>query len=229
MTTYRVIVIDDEEVTASAHAQFIRERPDFEVAGTAYNAQGAIAAIKASFARKTPVDLLLLDINLPDRSGHEVAKFLRAEGLPVDVIMVTADRDASSLRTASLHGAFGYLVKPFTLEHLGRKLDSYSAHRGRVPDTGGLDQAAIDSFFHRSEDETRDLPKGLSQETLVNIVETLSDHDSAYSAREIADRMTLSRVTARRYLEYLHASRRVERRPRHGTPGRPELEYAWRG
>ena len=162
MTTYRVIVIDDEEVTASAHAQFIRERPDFEVAGTAYNAQGAIAAIKASFARKTPVDLLLLDINLPDRSGHEVAKFLRAEGLPVDVIMVTADRDASSLRTASLHGAFGYLVKPFTAEQLRDRLLAYARyHRHLGQSDRAVTQDEIDQAMRLLHEGDRPpLPKG---------------------------------------------------------------------
>ncbi|WP_129659405.1 response regulator [Rothia uropygialis] len=225
----QVIVVDDEEVTASAHAQYIRSRPGFDVSATAYNAQGAIAAIKSSFSNSLPVDLMLLDINLPDRSGHEVAKFLRAEGLPVDVIMVTADRGASSLRIASLQGAFGYLVKPFTLDQLGKKLDAYAAYRNRVPDSGELDQEAIDRIFHRGEDQIPDLPKGLSKDTLEDIVRTLSESGSTFSAREIADRMTLSRVTARRYLEYLHTARQVERRPRHGTPGRPELEYTWRG
>lgn len=225
----RVIVVDDEEITASAHAEYIRSRPGFSVVGTALNAQGAINAVKSSFANGAPVDLLLLDINLPDRSGHDVASFLRAEGLPVDVIMVTARRDAASLRAASLHGAFGYLAKPFALEELGRRLADYAEHRRRVPETGELSQDEIDRLFRHDADFAPDLPKGLSKETLTDIVHTLSTDRTSISAREIAERTTLSRVTARRYLEYLHATHQVDRRPRHGTPGRPELEYTWRG
>ncbi|WP_030013866.1 response regulator [Curtobacterium sp. S6] len=227
--TLRVIVVDDEQVTASAHAEYIRTRPGFDVIGTAFNARGAIEAIRTSFARHEPVDLLLLDINLPDRSGHEVAKFLRAEGLPVDLLMVTADRRAASLRTASLHGAFGYLVKPFRLDDLGRKLSSYAQYRRRSGDAGELDQSDIDKLFHRAESTPSDLPKGLSEDTLKDMSRLLGASDAAYSAREISEHLGLSRVTARRYLEYLHEAGQVDRRARHGTPGRPELEYSWRG
>lgn len=227
--TLRVIVVDDEQVTASAHAEYIRSRPGFDVIGTAFNARGAIEAIRTSFARHEPVDLLLLDINLPDRSGHEVAKFLRAEGLPVDLLMVTADRRAASLRTASLHGAFGYLVKPFRLDDLGRKLASYARYRRQSGNAGELDQADIDKMFHRTETTPPGLPKGLSEDTLTDMSRLLNTTTAGFSAREISERLGLSRVTARRYLEHLHETGQVDRRARHGTPGRPELEYSWRG
>lgn len=226
--TLRVIVVDDESVTASAHAEYIRSRSGFNVIGTAFNARGAIEAIRTSFTRHEPVDLVLLDINLPDRSGHEVAKFLRAEGLPVDLLMVTADRRAASLRTATLHGAFGYLVKPFRLEDLGRKLQEYAQYRQRAGTSGEWDQASIDRLFQRQcTTSTLDLPKGLSEDTLDDLSDLLSRAKDGLSAREISEQLGLSRVTARRYLEYLHESGRVDRRSRHGTPGRPELEYSW--
>jgi response regulator of citrate/malate metabolism len=51
----------------------------------------------------------------------------------------------------------------------------------------------------------------------------------AVSAAEAADRLGMSRVAARRYLEHLAEIGRVERSFRYGTPGRPQAEFRWRG
>src|SRR5699024_12702912 len=47
------------------------------------------------------------------------------------------------------------------------------------------------------------------------------------SATEVGQRLELSRVTVRRYLEHLVATKQAIKQPRHGTPGRPEYEYRW--
>ena len=69
------------------------------------------------------------------------------------------------------------------------------------------------------------LAKGLSGDTLDGVAALLAD-GAARSATEVAAALGLSRVTARRYLEHLAASGDVERSPRYGAKGRPELEYS---
>lgn len=66
------------------------------------------------------------------------------------------------------------------------------------------------------------LPKGLGAETLDAVVTALRSR--AMSAGEAAEALGMARVTVRRYLEHLAESRVVERVPRYGGQGRPELE-----
>ncbi|WP_129657450.1 response regulator [Rothia halotolerans] len=228
--TVRVLVVDDEQITASSHAEYIRSLEGFEVAAVAYNAQAAVAALRAEAAAQRPLDLVLLDLTLPDRSGFEVARFIRGADLPVDIIVVTARRDAASLRSASLQGAFGYLVKPFSLTHLHAKLAAYGSFRERLSGGASFAQEDIDRLWGRDgEASSADLPRGLSPETLEAVSRALREAERALSAGEVARMLDLSRVTARRYLEHLHRGSLVGRRGRHGTPGRPEIEYPWIG
>jgi response regulator of citrate/malate metabolism len=73
------------------------------------------------------------------------------------------------------------------------------------------------------------LPKGLSVSTLEAVQEFLKGQSDAVSATQVMDALGMSRVTARRYLEYLADAGTVSRSPRYGTPGRPENEYRWSG
>ena len=70
------------------------------------------------------------------------------------------------------------------------------------------------------------LPKGMGRETLDAVVSAVRGSDGL-SAGETAERIGASRITARRYLEYLADAGLVDRSPRYGGAGRPELEYRW--
>jgi response regulator of citrate/malate metabolism len=73
------------------------------------------------------------------------------------------------------------------------------------------------------------LPKGLSASTLGSVQDFVKQQRDAVSATEVMDALGMSRVTARRYLEYLADAGTVSRTARYGTPGRPENEYRWSG
>ena len=71
------------------------------------------------------------------------------------------------------------------------------------------------------------LPPGVIAETMETVERTLRGAANGLSASEVAQSCGMSRVTARRYLEYLAESGSVRREPRYGGPGRPEMEYRW--
>lgn len=70
-----------------------------------------------------------------------------------------------------------------------------------------------------------ELPKGLNEATLKQILNFLEDKDAGMSAEEIGEGVNLTRVTARRYLEYLEKAGRVEFELKYGTVGRPVKLY----
>jgi len=71
------------------------------------------------------------------------------------------------------------------------------------------------------------LPKGMSPQSLDAVVMVLRPSSEGLSATEVAGVLGASRVTARRYLEFLADSALVVRRSRYGSAGRPEVEYRW--
>jgi response regulator of citrate/malate metabolism len=223
----RVLIVEDEPVTAEAHAEYVRRLDGFTVGGVAHTGAEAILALRA--ARKgDPVDVILLDIHLPDMTGIDLCRSMRAAGLEVDVIAVTAARDAAVVRSAVSLGIVQYLIKPFTFAAFADKLRAYQAYRVSVLAEHVTDQRALDAAFAllRAEPATN-LPKGLTPATLDLVRKILREHTGSdgISATELAARAALSRPTARRYLEHLTAVGLVSRVQRYGAPGRPEIEY----
>jgi response regulator of citrate/malate metabolism len=180
--------------------------------------------------RAAPFDLILLDVNLPDTTGIELCRSLRAAGIETDVIAVTAVRDAAVVRSAVSLGIVQYLIKPFGFAAFAEKLTAYRDYHARVGTAVVTDQQEVDASFAALRTSSGgDLPKGLTRETLDRVRAAVrAAPASAVSATELAGALDLSRVTARRYLEHLADSGVVERASRYGAPGRPEVEYRLR-
>ncbi|MDQ0575875.1 response regulator [Agromyces albus] len=224
----RVLVVEDEPVTADAHAAYLARVDGFTVAGIAHTGHEAIRLLRDSReGRIPPIDLILLDVNLPDTTGIDLCRSLRASGIEIDVIAVTAVRDAAVVRSAVSLGIVQYLIKPFNFAAFAEKLQAYRDYHGRVGSAVVTDQQEVDaSFAALRTSSSADLPKGLTRETLDRVRVAVRDSPAgAMSAAELAAELDLSRVTARRYLEHLADTGIVERAGRYGTPGRPEVEY----
>ncbi|MDN3310412.1 response regulator [Microbacterium oryzae] len=225
MTAIRVLVVEDDPRAARAHGEYLARLEGFSLVGTAHTAAAARRAIRDAHLGGERVHLVLLDLNLPDGHGLDLCRELRAAGIPLDVIAVTAVRELAAVRQAVAIGVVQYLIKPFTFDVFAAKLRAYRAYSDRMRSpVSALSQLEVDTAFAALRTTNLPgLPKGLSSETLEAVTEMLGG--DALSASEVADALGLSRVTARRYLEFLADGGVVARAPRHGGRGRPELEY----
>ncbi|WP_105567255.1 response regulator [Microbacterium halophytorum] len=223
----RVLVVEDDPRTAEAHAAYVERMPGFELAGIAGTAAEARRLLRDAAVRGERIGLLLLDFTLPDGDGLSLCGELRASGLVVDVIAVTAERGLDAVRRAVAVGVVQYLIKPFAFAAFAEKLEAYAAYAERMSrSASALSQSDVDTAFSALRtSNAAGLPKGLSEQTLES-VRTLLASGAALSATEVADRLGLSRVTARRYLEHLVDQRLAQRASRRGGKGRPESEYA---
>jgi two-component system nitrogen regulation response regulator GlnG len=123
-----VLVIDDEEsVRYSFRRVFAGEGVEILTAATA--AEGL------ALARRHDPDVVVLDLQLPDRTGLEVFEELRAEAPKRPVIFITAHGTTQTAIEAMKGGSFDYLVKPVDLERLSQVLQRAveAAHLMRVP------------------------------------------------------------------------------------------------
>jgi len=220
----RVLVVEDEPVAAEAHRAYVDRTPGFTTAGVA----GTGAAALDALARR-PVDLVLLDMNLPDTHGVELCRRIRAARVDVDVLAVTSARELTTVRAAAAHGVVGYLLKPFTYAALRDRLVAYAAYRAQVRAGGdAAGQEDVDRALEAARPaRPAPLPKGMHRQTLDAVVAVLRAVEGV-SAAEAAREIGTSRITARRYLEYLAEAGLAVRSQRYGGAGRPETEYRWR-
>jgi response regulator of citrate/malate metabolism len=221
----RVLLVDDDGLTLELHRDYLARIEGFDAVA---ECTGARAAIDAILEHPDEIDLVLLDVTMPDGTGLDVLRHVRARGAAVDVIAITGVRDADIVRQMVSLGVAQYLVKPFTFAVFRERLEQYGEFRRRAAEAAGAPtQAEIDALLGALRPATPvALPKGLSSETLTRISDEVRER-GPISAAEAAERLGMSRVAARRYLEHLAAEGRVHRAARYGTRGRPESEYAW--
>ncbi|MGY1828398.1 MULTISPECIES: response regulator [unclassified Blastococcus] len=220
----RVLVVEDEPVAAEAHRTYVDRTAGFATAAVAGTGAVALDALA-----RVPVELVLLDMNLPDTHGLELCRRIRAARLDVDVLAVTSARELSTVRAAAAHGVVGYLLKPFTYAALRDRLQAYAEYRDRLPaDGAAAGQEDVDRALEGPRPQRQaSLPKGMHPQTLDNVVTALRAA-GGLSAAEAAAATGTSRITARRYLEFLAETGLATRSPRYGGAGRPETEYRWR-
>ena len=217
----QVLVVEDDPVAADAHRLYVGRVPGFTVAAVAHSRAEAVRALD-----RTQVDLLLLDLYLPDGHGLQLLRSLRAAGHTADVIAVTSARDLAVVREGVSLGVVQYVLKPFTFATLRDRLVRYAEFRGAAGEASGQDEVDRALATLRTPGPVA-LPKGLSGPTLERVTGTLREAAEGLTAAGVAEAVGISRITARRYLEHLVEAGRAERKPLYGQVGRPELVYRW--
>lgn len=225
----QVLVVEDDPVTADAHALYVSRVAGFSVAGVAHSRAEALRALERSH-----VDLILLDLYLPDGHGLALLRSLRAAGRTTDVFAVTSARDLTVVREGVSLGVVQHVLKPFTFPTLRERLLRYAEFRSTTAAAGGeaVSQAEVDKALSGLRVAPGDsaLPKGLSAATLEAVTgELRAAGEDGLSAAAAAKALGVNRITARRYLEHLVSGGSATCAPQYGQVGRPELCYRWRG
>ncbi|MFF3318606.1 response regulator [Streptomyces sp. NPDC003035] len=216
----KVLVVDDDFMVAKLHSRYVSAVDGFSVVGVAHSGADALR-----LADRLRPDLVLLDIFLPDMDGISVLRELRGTGLAVDALFITAARDAGMIRSALRAGALHYLIKPFNQAALQEQLRHVASLRTRLDALDEARQEDVDQIFGTRPPGSRELPKGLAAPTAELVDGILRAHPEGLSATECAEAGSLSRVSARRYLEYFAETGRAEITLRYGGTGRPERRY----
>ena len=214
-------------MVAEFNRVYVNKVAGFRAAATARTGQEARQVI-----HQQAINLILLDIFMPGMNGIELLTEVRAAGLEIDVIFVTAACDMKTINKALQLGAVDYLIKPFEFERLKQSLEQYQASRLLIGEGQTVNQKELDRILNRAPGESTavtQLPKGLDRSTLPRVWQACrATPDKAHSCDEIAAQVGLSRVSVHKYLEYLVAVRLLRCEINYGGVGRPVHRYSLR-
>ncbi|MDR1656181.1 MAG: response regulator [Deltaproteobacteria bacterium] len=227
----KAIIVEDDPMVAQINGRYLSQMPELTLAGVFPNGQTALDYLKAN-----PVDLVILDVYMPELNGVELFRIMRRLGLTAEVIMVTAANDARHVDELLRLGVVDYLVKPFTEARFIDALEKCVARRRSLATSTALSQQAIDRLMGQTPPPSlkvkcvpQNLPKGLQAATMALILKSLPSSSSDYlSCEELASAIGLSKVTVRRYLNHLIGETTVDSLVDYDTGGRPSVKYRLR-
>lgn len=229
---WKVLIIEDDPMVAKINREFTEKLDDFEVIDMVDNKADVINCIR----EKTP-DLLLLDIYLPQDSGVKILKSIRKQELFVDIIVITAANNVKIISEVFSYGVFDYIIKPFDFDRFKGGLEKYKKYKEIINRKEELSQKRLDNIQdrgHSSQNNTvktakkknsQNLPKGVNETTLNKVVDLMKNQKGTITASELSRKLSFTRITARRYLEYLVKQGEVKVKLKYGEVGRPTKRY----
>ena len=223
---YQVIIVEDDPMVAEIVRQYAEHNTELAIAGAFSNGRDAL-----DYIRSHRVDLILLDYYMPVMDGREFLTKLRAEGFLADVIMVTAASEAHYVAELYSFGVSDYLIKPFDYNRFQTALKRFTVRRAAFSEDRAFSQEELDKVIspegHRP---SQMVDKGIHPVTLEIICSFLREHrNEKLSIEDIAKNVSLSRVTLRRYMNYLIDKNSVIGGVDYSTGGRPSAVYTYIG
>jgi two-component system invasion response regulator UvrY len=135
----RIAIVDDHAVVRAGLRQFFSDQIDFAVVAEAANGREALDIV-----RKGGVDVILLDISMPDQSGVDALAAIRARAPDLPVLILSGFPEAHYATTLLRQGASGYLNKDCDPEEIVRAIRT--VHRGRKYITAGVAERLADGL-----------------------------------------------------------------------------------
>lgn len=217
MDIITVLIVEDDPMVADINRNYTKAVEGFGVIGIAKNGKDAICQINT-----LKPDLVILDVYLPELNGVEILSQIRKTDKEIDVIMITAVDDSSTISKILRHGVVAYITKPFKFDRYRAVLEKYRNYKRTILQKDTLEQRDIDDILGIQERITdSSTPKNFHAQTLNLIANYLYSSNKPLSAEEIASGVGISRVTSRRYLEYLVSQGLLEMDLCYISVGRP--------
>lgn len=222
----KVLIVEDDPMVAKFNKHYLEQIEGFQSVGWAASGEEA-----KKYLEDLEVDLILLDVYMQDTNGLQLLSYLREQGIPVDVIIISAASDNISIRKALQYGAVDYLIKPFEFTRFSAAMSAYRENfllmkRGENFSQEELDQ--LIGYRQEQEEDTPALPKGLTIGTLrsiCSIIKTLTLSNTAFSTDDITSNALISRISVRKYLAFLTEIGVLSMDTSYGTVGRPVYMY----
>ncbi|MFW5437225.1 response regulator [Paenibacillus apiarius] len=220
----KVMIVEDDPMVTEFNKHYLSQIEGFKLASTASTGDAALEQLQTM-----EVDLILLDIYMPGINGLQLLDRIRKSDHAADVIVITAASDISSIKMALRLGAVDYLIKPFEFHRFHAALSTYREDLKLMGTQQALSQADLDRLlFHHSEKATASavLPKGVARNTMQLVWEcALTMKGRNFSTEELAAEVGISRVSMRKYLQFMNEIGVLGVEIEYGSVGRPVYKH----
>lgn len=201
MGKIRLLIVDDHEVVREGLRALLARQKGLEVVGEAGSVAGAVDE-----ARRSTPDVVIMDVRLPDGSGIEACREIRAERPETRVIMLTSYPDEEAVFASIVAGASGYLLKQVRMQALIEAIEALA--RG----ASLLDPAVTEKVLER----IRKMGMGAADEQLSQLSEKerqiLTLIADGSTNKEIAKIVCLSDKTVKNYVSNILSKLNLTRR-----------------
>ncbi|QED49892.1 response regulator [Cytobacillus dafuensis] len=226
----KVIIVEDDPMVAMINQQFIERFEGFHIVATV----GSIGELWNVINEDIP-DLILLDVYLPGETGIDFLQSVRQKQLSIPIIMITAAHDIPTIKKALEYGVIDFLIKPFSYERFELAIENFLQYHSLTTKLEKTDQDTLDqilikergpSCLHPAGNELHStLPKGLSKLTLKKILHVVVDQKGYFSTEDIAKTVDLSRISTKKYLQYLNEIGYLSEELKYLAVGRPIMVF----
>jgi DNA-binding NarL/FixJ family response regulator len=198
METIRILIAEDHPMFRKGLRALLASEPDFEVIGEATTGDEAI-----TMADTSNPDVILLDLQMPGKTGFEAARVISATSPHIRILVVTLFQDDESIFAALRAGARGYVLKDANDEEMLRAIRA--AARGEAIFSPGVASRMI-GFFASSRQE---LPQDIFSDLTAREREILELIARGEANASIAERLCLSLKTVRNYVSNIYSKLQV--------------------
>jgi DNA-binding NarL/FixJ family response regulator len=198
-TTVKVFLLDDHEVVRQGLRTLLESDGDIEVVG-----ESGLASEAASRIPALRPDVAVLDARLPDGSGIEVCRLVRAVDPTIRALILTSYDDDEALFAAIMAGASGYILKEVTAQALLGAVRHVAAGHSLIDPL--LTERVLDRV--RNGPETAPELANLTEQEL-RLLELIAE---GLTNRQIGERMYLAEKTVKNYVSTLLGKLGLERR-----------------
>lgn len=221
------LIIEDDPMVAMLNDEFLRRIVPEAITHTAKTLSEA-----RHILGEHQVDIMLVDVYLPDGTGLDfLDEVYQSQRIPS--ILITAANDGKSVEKSLELGVEDYLIKPFKFERFQLAVAKVLELQQLKGKSNSLNQTELDQYFNHvgkrehpvDNGEKADLPKGLTPFTLNRVGSVLLSQCEFLSTKELSEQMDISRITIKKYIDYLLELDLVDEEISYLEQGRPLTKY----
>jgi CitB family two-component system response regulator MalR len=224
MSLIHVLIIEDDPMVAEINKTFLMKIQGFSLAGSVNNGVDAMSFLKK---KSNNVDLILLDVFMPQMDGIAFLEKVKREYNHIDVIMVTAAQSAKDVKFALSHGVVDYIIKPFTFERMALALNTYKNRIEILNASISVEQSTLDKKIFPKNQSANFCPKGIDKQTLLSVKQIVASQEGMFSIKKLTTQTRISRISLKKYLNYLEEQGVIKGTLQYRAVGRPVLMYQY--
>jgi DNA-binding NarL/FixJ family response regulator len=194
-----VAVVEDDTGLRRSLERLLNLSPGFRCACSFGSGEEALKAIPRS-----PPDIVLMDIHLPNRSGIECTALLRQQLPQLQIIMLTVYNDSDTLFKALRTGACGYLLKRARPEEILEALSE--AQRGGAPMSSEIARQVVAAFQEPAPADSQDEALSRREQEILDALL------KGFSNKDIAAQLSISVFTVKNHLRHIYEKLHVRSR-----------------